>query len=115
MWLCTKHGFYSIVQKRDGFHVRARTRRDLENLIAVTKLEFKIEEWPAADYRWRFRVFNLASIRSVFAALLDSITYENFKSEVYSRADQHDKRSAYNRLWQALADVQEEAREETEP
>ena len=33
MWLMTKHGFYSIVQKKQGeFHVRARVRKDLENL-----------------------------------------------------------------------------------
>ena len=34
MWLMTKHGFYSIVQKQPGeFHIRARVRKDLENLV----------------------------------------------------------------------------------
>jgi len=34
MWLMTKHGFYSIVQKNPGeFHIRARVRKDLENLV----------------------------------------------------------------------------------
>jgi hypothetical protein len=39
MWLMTKHGFYSIVEKRPGeFHVRARVRQDLENLVARVPL-----------------------------------------------------------------------------
>jgi hypothetical protein len=34
MWLMTKHGFYSIVQRKpDEYHVRARERLDLENLL----------------------------------------------------------------------------------
>jgi hypothetical protein len=34
MWLMTKHGFYSIVQKRPGeYHIRSRVRKDLENLV----------------------------------------------------------------------------------
>lgn len=32
MWLMTKHGFYSIVEKQAGeFQIRAREKRDLEN------------------------------------------------------------------------------------
>jgi len=34
MWLMTKHGFYSIVEKLPGeFHIRSREREDLQNLI----------------------------------------------------------------------------------
>ncbi len=34
MWLMTKHGFYSIVQKKPGeFHIRFRARQDLLNLV----------------------------------------------------------------------------------
>jgi hypothetical protein len=34
MWLMTKHGFYSIVQRKPGeYHVRARERLDLKNLL----------------------------------------------------------------------------------
>lgn len=108
MWLCTKLGFYSIVQKRDGFHVRARTRQDLEQLADAAKLSRdSIEQWSMADYRWRLRIANQETMRQLFLVLLKSINYDNFKSEVYSRPDQANKRSAYNRLWGALADVQE--------
>ena len=60
MWLATKFGFYSIVQKQgqDGgdstsFHVRARVRTDLESLLTATGLQREILEWPTADYRYR--------------------------------------------------------------
>jgi len=34
MWLLTKHGAYSLVKKSENqFHVRARVRWDLENLV----------------------------------------------------------------------------------
>lgn len=112
MWLCTKLGFYSIVQKRDGFHVRARTKRDLENLCSAAKISPKIEDWPTADYRWRIVLRDMLTMEVLWLGLMRSITYPNFKSEVYSRADQHNKRPAYNRLWQSLADVQEEERAE---
>ena len=108
MWLCTKLGFYSIVQKRDGFHVRARTKRDLENLCSAAKISPKIEDWPTADYRWRVRLDDMTDMNLVFDALMASITYQNFKSEVYSRPDQTQKRNIYNRLWQSMADLQEE-------
>ena len=34
MWLMTKYGFYSIVQKQQGeYHVRSRERKDIENSV----------------------------------------------------------------------------------
>ena len=34
MWLMTKHGFFSIVEKAPGeFHIRSRESGDLKNLI----------------------------------------------------------------------------------
>lgn len=33
MWLMTRHGFYSVVQKDDGIHIRAREREDLLLLL----------------------------------------------------------------------------------
>lgn len=39
VWLMTEFGFYSIVQKRpDEYHIRARERKDLENLVAGVPL-----------------------------------------------------------------------------
>ena len=55
MWLMTKHGFYSIVEKRPGeFHIRSRERQDLQNLVDRVPLEGKaIVETPEADYAAR--------------------------------------------------------------
>ena len=40
MWLCTKHGFFSIVEKLPGeFHIRARVKRDIENLKALAEIK----------------------------------------------------------------------------
>ena len=52
MWLMTKHGFYSIVEKKPGkFHIRSRERRDLQNLLDRVPLDGeKIVDTPDADY-----------------------------------------------------------------
>jgi hypothetical protein len=49
MWLCTQHGFYSIVKKDDGFNVRGRVKRDLENLAKLVGLDLQVNR----DYRYR--------------------------------------------------------------
>jgi hypothetical protein len=102
MWICSKYGFFSIVQKTGCFHVRARKRRDLVNLAeACTLPESAIEEWPEADYRWRMRV-HAPALRQIFE-LLSDIDYSNFKSEIASLPDQRDKLPAYHTLWANLA------------
>ena len=79
MWLATKFGFDSIVQKQaasDGspdFHVRARIRTDLENILAATGLCREIHEWPDADYRYRVLLDKeeLAQLMTVLTGTLD--------------------------------------------
>lgn len=51
MWLATKYGWFSIVQKQapdDGeaavYHVRARVKQDLEHLVKTTALQNEIQE-----------------------------------------------------------------------
>lgn len=103
MWLCTQHGFYSIVEKApDVFHVRARVRADLENLVARLKKKAikigEIEEWPRADYRYRI-LTNKLGVQAVMIVLADTLDYSNFKSRVDQRIDQRDKLRAYQALW----------------
>lgn len=109
MWLATKLGFFSIVQKQppdDGdaavYHVRARVRADLENLLGATGLQREILAWPSADYRFRI----MASQREVFdimSALAESIDYDNFKGVVAATPDQRPKLDAYGKVWSTLA------------
>ena len=105
MWIASKLGFYSIVQKDDGFHVRARNRPDLERLLTAAAVTAPIQEWPAADYRWRV-ILEPTQLAGVFRALEASVDYPNFKSEVARHADQTEKLPAYHALWGGLHQLQ---------
>jgi hypothetical protein len=116
MWLCTQHGFFSIVQKKPGeFHVRARLKRDLENLLDVVrekmgpaakrtkgpKPTWKIHESLDADYRWRI-VCKQCDVILILAAMADAIDYSNFKSRIHDLEDQREKAADYAVLWKGL-------------
>lgn len=106
MWLCTQHGFYSIVQKSPGeFHVRARLRRDLENLARLCGTDWDIRRSPANDYHFRI-VCDQATVTAILAALAECIDYSNFKSRIHELADQDGKPAAYGDLWSGLHRLQ---------
>lgn len=109
MWIASKHGFYSIVQKGGSFHVRARARKDLLNLMGATHGELGpglISESPHADYRWRV-VLPAGDMEPVWAALAESVDYPNFKSEIAADPDQRDKLPIYHEIWHLLHYYQE--------
>jgi len=61
----TKHGFYSIVQKKPGeFHIRARVRKDLENLIERVPIS------GAKSYAFLPMPFELADLRETLRSVL---------------------------------------------
>lgn len=110
MWLCTKYGFYSVVQKApDEFHVRARCARDLENLrdlidhliqegndgmVESFRKAPKIIRTVPADYRFRMVLSEKQWIELSFLLVL-SIDYPNFKAVIGSKADQRAKYGVY--------------------
>ena len=120
MWLMTRHGFYSIVQKDDGIHIRAREREDLERLIAALKArntmatgddyqillidarlqEPQILETPTNDYRWRV-IIQPGTLGQVMAILGESIDYPNFKAQINS--DPTQRRKPYHAVWEVMA------------
>lgn len=105
MWLCTQQGFYSVVHKGSDYHVRARRRRDLENLreLLISKGRSEpaaIQSWPTADYRYRI-IFPTSAINDVFDVLSENIDYSNFKGRIMSLPDQREKMEAYHELWHA--------------
>ena len=109
MWLCTQFGFYSIVQKKPGeFHVRARMKKDIENLCRACARAgiWKIHRSTPADYRWRL-VIGDDDLALVMSTLSDSINYPNFKGRIHALADQRGKCNAYAGLWSALHRLQE--------
>ena len=83
MWLMTKYGFYSIVQKRpDEYHIRARERKDLENLVAGVPLpEAQIQESDITDYAFRI-IAPKADVHAVLHFLGDHLDYSNFKARI---------------------------------
>jgi hypothetical protein len=102
MWICSKLGFFSIVQKGpEEFHVRARFRRDLENLALACGESFQIRQNNLNDYRYRV-ILAPAALPHVFRALAASIDYPNFKAEISHHSDQAKKLNAYHNLWTDL-------------
>lgn len=117
MWLMTKHGFYSIVQKDDGIHIRAREREDLERLLkgmgvynrhAVIAFdpskEWKatdaILETPRNDYQWRI-VVNQVFLDEFMKWLGKTCDYPNFKAQIDS--DPAQRRKPYHAVWEVMA------------
>jgi hypothetical protein len=106
MWLATKHGFYSIVQKAPGeFHVRARVRKDLENLLTLVDRALEIQDWPSADYRYRIIVAQ-RDLSEIMAVLALSLDYPNFKNQIARLPDQRIKLDAFHEIWAILANMQ---------
>jgi len=107
MWLCTKIGFYSIVKKGTPgtWQIRARVRKDLQNLVAVAKIGVSPIETPDGDYHWRI-VVNAPQMARVFEILALSIDYPNFKNCIAQTPDQQQKLNAYHNFWRDMLTVQ---------
>ena len=102
MWIASKFGFYSIVCKDDDeFHIRARLRVDLENLLAATNLDEDINQSDRADYRYRL-VVGSDAVKKVFSILCESINYPNFKNQIAETPSQKGKLDAYHDIWSVM-------------
>ncbi|MBX7059636.1 MAG: hypothetical protein K1X75_16350 [Leptospirales bacterium] len=106
MWLATKLGFYSIVRKDDGVHVRSRVLQDLQNLVSAAGLRQEIQTWPAADHRFRI-IISSEQLARVMTALTNSIDYSNFKSMIGNTPDQKGKSKAYGSIWSTMYALQD--------
>lgn len=103
MWICSKFGFYSIVFKEGSYQVRAREKKDLENLIAVCGFHGKdVYEFQMSDYQYRI-CLNKNELFVVMEMLGDNIDYSNFKDMIDKRPDQRNK--PYHRIWSVLSDA----------
>jgi hypothetical protein len=124
MWLFTKYGFFSIVQKKPGeFHVRARNRHDLEALreavalrapgvaVAAIRRSLPIIDTPYGDYGSRIIITSLDSVARIFDTLGESITYDNFKSEIARTPAQADKLHSLHDIWSIIFAYQNRLKE----
>jgi hypothetical protein len=109
MWIITKIGFFSIIQKSWNIStgtltIRARVRSDLEGLKAYLTDMSDIVESNDSDYKFRV-VAKRGAVEAAMAALIADIGYSNFKSEVaatvgYARA------AVYSDVWHDLYRLQ---------
>jgi hypothetical protein len=106
MWLMTKHGFYYIVQKKPNeFHIRARVRKDLENLAERVPLSgATIHSSKEADYTFRI-IAGEKDVLKVMQFLADTLDYSNFKNTVAHTPDQQAKHDAYASVWHTMMDA----------
>ena len=102
MWLMTKHGFYSIVEKKPGeFHIRSRECRDLENLKERVPMPgCQVLDTPDGDYAARI-IADRGTVSAVLCFLADSLDYPNFKAEIDHTPDQCHK--PYHEVWGVMA------------
>lgn len=102
MWLCTQLGFFSIVKKDpDTFHIRARCRKDLEDLALAAGTGTPLASYPGSDYPWRI-FCSAAELPRFMGAFTDSIDYGNFKGAIAASPTQHSKLSAYHDIHHRL-------------
>jgi hypothetical protein len=104
MWLMTKYGFYSIVQKQTGeYHVRSRERQDIENLMPHLGLaQGEIIESERSDYAFRI-IVKKEDVEAILKFLGETIDYDNFKAKIDKTPDQNHK--PYHEVWGILADA----------
>lgn len=75
MWIFTKHGMISVVQKDDKMHVRSRSEATLEAIMPSAH----VEHWPRADYPYRVLMTRQRWLR-LANRLADEVDYDNFKA-----------------------------------
>lgn len=130
MWIMTPAGFYSAVKHRhipEHVMVRARARKDLENLMLVVDVLGRRDEvdgdivdtsgWDpktgwVADYPVRVTMSKAlwAECLHVFA---EGIDYDNFKTAV-ARTNR-ERAKTYHSVWAVLLNVEKEGTEEPAP
>jgi len=101
MWICSTIGFFSLVQKdKPGqWQVRARVRRDLENLCREINMpKSRIVSTRNGDYAFRL-IIDQNELNTIFAVLPKLITYQNFKNAVAARPDQREHERIYHKWW----------------
>ncbi len=98
----TKYGFYSIVQKQsDEYHVRARERRDIENLVNGVPLpKAEISDSSVTDYAVRI-IVGRADVLAIMNFLGENIDYSNFKDKIDRTPNQ--ARKPYHQIWRVVA------------
>ena len=104
MWVCSKYGFFSIVQKdgEEGVQVRARVRADLCALLAfgLKQKDYVIHESLDSDYRYRILISHQEWAEALSTMALH-IDYPNFKGMI-KKVQGHIRAQFYGQVWSVL-------------
>jgi hypothetical protein len=109
MWLFTKFGFYSVVQKprTSCLTVRARVKADLDVLRKEYLPELSATVGKAGtDYPWRATVSH-EQFAAALGKIVADINYDNFKNEVAAKQGKP-RATRYGRVWSTLYDMPDE-------
>jgi len=106
MWIMSKIGFFSIVEKPKGkICIRSRKRQDLSTLKLLFGTDAQIIRTPNADYRFRM-ILNRSFFEEQFVKLARLVDYSNFKDAV---GKVNRKREAlYHKVWYDLLPIEHE-------
>lgn len=108
MWIASKYGFFSIVQKGGPgqWMVRARVKNDLNILADRMHLPHdRVLTTSGTDYAYRM-ILTEEEKNLVFIILSDSVDYDNFKDAVKHTPNQKNKVGAYMQIWSIMARMQ---------
>ena len=106
MWVATRVGFFSIVQKKgeEGLTIRARARKDLQQLKARYLPDLSdIQEGGGTDYQYRAWCSHQQWADASSRIALD-IDYANFKSQIKKEVGPT-RSGIYSQVWGALWDI----------
>ena len=113
MWIASKYGFFSIVQKdTDRYVIRAQVRQDIENLLQVCELDAKVSAWSTMNYRYQITI-SADEWFKVTCELAQNLDYKNFKTWIAHLPDQRHKLVAYHQISDIMIaeyDVEEDER-----
>jgi hypothetical protein len=110
MWILSRYGFFSIVEKpedraRGTLTVRARVREDLDELREHMMASLgPTTETTGTDYRFR-AIAPRADVANALAQLAADIDYSNFKDEVERRQGTQ-RADVYAQVWSCLLPLQ---------
>jgi len=107
MWLCSKEGFFSVVQKKgaEKLDVRTRVRADL---IALSTIHLNnpnpiIHSTTDSDYPYRIFLSH-DEWAAVLMRMAQSITYPNFKRKI-KQIQGHTRARFYSEVWYTMLEM----------
>ena len=110
MWLISRQGFFSIVEKhgdkdKGRLTVRSRVAKDLDNLRNTLLPSLSAtQQSDDTDYRYRAHA-DKTVVAQAFAQAAMEIDYSNFKNTV-AQEQGYERAHVYGDVWSVLYDLQ---------